>query len=304
MTWYVSETAESNMEDFFRTVGEVSNLIEKVCCEVDQVEMSHGVILSTPNKEKKNKEKLEQHNKEIKKNANLIRAKLKTMQKDFPVAENSRSASVIHRIQRNQHSHLTRRFADIMKGYHKAQISFREKCKVQIQRQLDVVNKPTTDEELEEMLQCDNLSIFVSDINSNAQISSQALSKIESRHQDILCLESSIEELHEIFADTAMLLESQRWEEAGEPGENPHRHGENMQTAESWTQTWNHLAVSAALLKNIVVNGFLCWIKKLDFSVAYISLVSGIMTFSVGALFESSRISFRIQTTESKVHHL
>ncbi|XP_068191012.1 syntaxin-2-like isoform X2 [Antennarius striatus] len=209
MTWYVSETAESNMEDFFRTVGEVSNLIEKVCCEVDQVEMSHGVILSTPNKEKKNKEKLEQHNKEIKKNANLIRAKLKTMQKDFPVAENSRSASVIHRIQRNQHSHLTRRFADIMKGYHKAQISFREKCKVQIQRQLDVVNKPTTDEELEEMLQCDNLSIFVSDINSNAQISSQALSKIESRHQDILCLESSIEELHEIFADTAMLLESQ-----------------------------------------------------------------------------------------------
>lgn len=49
-------------------------------------------------------------------------------------------------------------------------------------------------------------------INSGGSISSQALSEIESRHQDIICLESSIKELHEIFTDTALLLEVQvRW---------------------------------------------------------------------------------------------
>lgn len=37
-----------------------------------------------------------------------------------------------------QHSHLTRWFAEVMRGYHKAQVSFREKCKAQIQRQLEI----------------------------------------------------------------------------------------------------------------------------------------------------------------------
>ncbi|XP_069019065.1 syntaxin-2-like [Embiotoca jacksoni] len=96
-----------------------------------------------------------------------------------------------------------------MRDHHKAQISFREKCKAQIQRQLEIVDKAATDEELEEMLHLDNIAIFISNINSEAKISSQALTEIECRHQDIICLESSIKELHEIFADTAMLLEIQ-----------------------------------------------------------------------------------------------
>lgn len=52
-------------------------------------------------------------------------------------------------------------------------------------------------------------ALFLSQVSSQARISSQALSEIESRHQDIICLESSIKELHEIFVDTAMLLEIQ-----------------------------------------------------------------------------------------------
>ncbi|KAG8010806.1 Syntaxin-2 [Nibea albiflora] len=234
------QTAENtaNMEDFFQTVnlteliacastchvlrwlnnanvnvcvqvGEVRSLIEHISCQAEEVEKRHGAILATPNQDKSNKDALELLNSETKKNANLVRAKLKSMQKDFPVDENSNSPSVIQRIQKNQHSHLTRWFAEVMRGYHKAQISFREKCKAQIQRQLEIVDKVTTDEELEEMLHRDNLAIFISDINSGARISSQALSEIESRHQDIICLESSIKELHEIFADTAMLLEIQ-----------------------------------------------------------------------------------------------
>ncbi|XP_040012459.1 syntaxin-2-like isoform X2 [Xiphias gladius] len=207
----MTDTAESrvNMEDFFRTVGEVRSLIEKISCQAEEVESRHGAILSSPDQDKRNKDELELLNSEIKKGANSVRAKLKSMQKNMPVEEHGESASVIQRIEKNQQSHLTRCFAEAMRGYHKAQISFREKCKAQIQRQLEIVDKVTTDEELEEMLHRDNLAIFISDINSDAQISSQALSEIESRHQDIIFLESAIKELHEIFADTAMLLEIQ-----------------------------------------------------------------------------------------------
>ncbi|XP_018536183.1 syntaxin-2 [Lates calcarifer] len=207
----MTDTAESrvNMEEFFKTVGEVRSLIGKISCQAEELERRHGVILSSPNQDKKNKNELELLNNDIKKSANVVRARLKAMQKNMSVEENGKSASVIQRIEKNQHSHLTRWFSEVMRRHHKAQISFREKCKAQIQRQLEIVDKVTTDEELEEMLHCDNLAIFISDINSNAQISSQALSEIESRHQDIICLESSIKELHEVFADTAMLLEIQ-----------------------------------------------------------------------------------------------
>nr|XP_020465496.1 syntaxin-2-like [Monopterus albus]XP_020465497.1 syntaxin-2-like [Monopterus albus]XP_020465498.1 syntaxin-2-like [Monopterus albus]XP_020465499.1 syntaxin-2-like [Monopterus albus] len=197
------------MEDFFKKVGEVRSLIENISCKAQEVERRQGAILSSPNQDRRNKEELELLNSEVKKNANLVRAKLNSMQENMSVDENSKSDSVIQRIQKNQHSHLTRWFAEVMRGYHTAQISFREKCKAQIQRQLEIVDKATTDEELEEMLHHDNLAIFISDINSNAQISSQALSEIESRHQDIISLESSIKQLHDIFTDTAMLLEIQ-----------------------------------------------------------------------------------------------
>ncbi|XP_072106906.1 syntaxin-3-like, partial [Mobula birostris] len=42
-----------------------------------------------------------------------------------------------------------------------------------------------------------------------SQISKQALSEIESRHRDIVRLESSIRELHDMFTDIAMLVENQ-----------------------------------------------------------------------------------------------
>ncbi|KAM6975418.1 syntaxin-2-like [Tautogolabrus adspersus] len=206
----MTAAAEStiSMEEFFSKVGEVRSLIEKISCQAEEVERRHGAILSNQNQDKRKKEELELLINETKKNANLVRAKLKSMQKDLPVDEN-KSTSVIQRIHNNQHSHLTRWFADVMRRYHRAQFSFREKCKAQIQRQLEIVDKVTTDAELEEMLHRDNLAIFISDINSNRRISNKALSEIESRHQDIICLESSMKELHEVFVDTAMLLEIQ-----------------------------------------------------------------------------------------------
>uniref|UniRef100_A0A3B4Z5S9 Syntaxin-2-like n=1 Tax=Stegastes partitus TaxID=144197 RepID=A0A3B4Z5S9_9TELE len=184
-------------------VAEVRGLIEKISRQTEEMEKRHGAILSSPNQGEGNKAELEQLNNETKKNAGLVRAKLKCR---------CTSLVSIRRIQQMLiclHSHLTRWFAEVMRGYHEAQISFREKCKAQIQRQLEIVDKVTTDEELEEMLHRDNLTIFISDINSDARISSQALNEIECRHQDIMCLESSIKELHEIFLDTAMLLEMQ-----------------------------------------------------------------------------------------------
>ncbi|XP_063253505.1 syntaxin-3 isoform X1 [Prinia subflava] len=138
--------------------------------------------------------------------ANSVRNKLKSMERNIEQDEARSSADL--RIRKSQHSVLSRKFVDVMTKYNEAQVDFRERSKGRIQRQLEITGKNTTDEELEEMLESGNPSIFTSGI-MDSQISKQALSEIEGRHKDIVRLESSIKELHDMFVDIAMLVENQ-----------------------------------------------------------------------------------------------
>ncbi|XP_044943572.1 syntaxin-2 isoform X4 [Mustela putorius furo] len=96
-----------------------------------------------------------------------------------------------------------------MTEYNEAQTLFRERSKGRIQRQLEITGRATTDDELEEMLESGSPSVFTADIISDSQITKQALNEIESRHKDIMKLETSIRELHEMFTDMAMFVETQ-----------------------------------------------------------------------------------------------
>lgn len=46
-------------------------------------------------------------------------------------------------------------------------------------------------------------------IKMDSQMTKQALNEIETRHNEIIKLETSIRELHDMFVDMAMLVESQ-----------------------------------------------------------------------------------------------
>ncbi|KAK2506181.1 hypothetical protein MC885_015696 [Smutsia gigantea] len=197
------------MDDFFHQVEEIRNSIAKIAQYVEDVKKNHSIILSAPNPEGKIKEELEDLNKEIKKTANKIRAKLKSIEQSFDQDESGNRTSVDLRIRRTQHSVLSRKFVEVMTEYNEAQTLFRERSKGRIQRQLEITGKTTTDDELEEMLESGNPSIFTSDIISDSQITRQALNEIESRHKDIMKLETSIRELHEMFMDMAMFVETQ-----------------------------------------------------------------------------------------------
>ncbi|KAJ8401098.1 hypothetical protein AAFF_G00390550 [Aldrovandia affinis] len=185
------------MEGFFRRVEDIRGLIDKISSQVKKKHRSWT------------KEELEQLTSEIKRNANTVRAKLKSMQQSLPQDENANRASVDQRIQKTQHTVLSRRFVEVMTQYNETQVSFRARSKGRIQRQLEITGRVTTDDELEDMLESGNPSIFTSDIISDSQITRQALNEIESRHKDIIRLESSIKELHDMFVDMAMLVETQ-----------------------------------------------------------------------------------------------
>lgn len=197
------------MEGFFRRVEEVRGLIDKISFQVEEVKKIHSTILSAPNPDDRTKDQLAALTIAIKGNANVIRTKLKTMEQSMPKDDTANRSSVDHRIQKTQHTVLSRKFVEVMTQYNETQVSFREKSKGRIQRQLEITGRMTTNEELEEMLESGNPSIFTSDIILDSQITHDALNEIESRHQDIMRLESSIRELHTMFMDMAMLVETQ-----------------------------------------------------------------------------------------------
>ncbi|KAK9963585.1 hypothetical protein ABG768_006758 [Culter alburnus] len=195
------------MDEFFGQIEDIRNSIDKIDENVAEVKKLYSVILSAPTSDQKTQDDLEALTNDIKKMANNARNKLKTIERNLE-AEEAERLSADMRIRKSQHAVLSRKFVDVMTKYNEAQVDFREKSKGRIQRQLEITGKATTDEELEEMLEGGNAAVFTAGIVDSG-ISKQALSEIEARHKDIVRLESSIKELHDMFVDIAMLVESQ-----------------------------------------------------------------------------------------------
>ena len=123
--------------------------------------------------------------------------------------EQVNKASADLRIRKTQHSTLSRKFVEVMTEYNRTQTDYRERCKSRIQRQLEIQGRTTTNEELESMLEQGNPSVFTQGIIMDTAAAKQTLADIEARHADIIKLETSIKELHDMFMDMAMLVESQ-----------------------------------------------------------------------------------------------
>ncbi|XP_053477418.1 syntaxin-3 [Ictalurus furcatus] len=195
------------MDEFFVQIDEIRTSIDKIDENVTEIKRLYSVILSAPTSDQKTQDDLEAITNEIKKLANNVRNKLKSIERSLESNAEER-VSADTRIKKSQHAVLARKFVEVMTKYNEAQVEFREKSKGRIQRQLEITGKTTTDEELEEMLDGGNAAVFTAGLMDSA-ISKQALSEIEARHKDIMRLESSIKELHDMFVDIAMLVENQ-----------------------------------------------------------------------------------------------
>ncbi|XP_072029130.1 syntaxin-like isoform X7 [Amphiura filiformis] len=205
----VNMESDKYMEEFFEQVEEIRNNIDKIAQNVEEVKKKHSDILSAPQPDEKVKQELEEAMADIKKTANRVRGKLKVMEQSIEQEESAKMNSADVRIRKTQHSTLSRKFVEVMTDYNNTQTDYRERCKGRIQRQLEITGKSTTNEELEEMLESDNPAIFTSGIIMDTQQAKQTLRDIEARHNDIIKLENSIRELHDMFMDMAMLVESQ-----------------------------------------------------------------------------------------------
>lgn len=209
------------MEEFFNSVEDIKSNIENIQKYVNEVKRLHSNILAAPNTDDTMKNELEERMAEIKKTAQKVRQKLKKTEADIEAyVSNDRSRindekldqrfqSAETRIIKAQFCFLSYLLNEIMATYNAVQIEHRENLKNKIFRQLDITGKKTDEAEIERMLESGNPQIFTEGILMETKIAKQTLADIEARHKDILKLEESIKELHDMFMDMAMLVESQ-----------------------------------------------------------------------------------------------
>ncbi|XP_034755999.1 syntaxin-11-like [Etheostoma cragini] len=147
---------------------------------------------------------------DIKARAEGVLARLRDMDAEaHKLEEEYGSNSAITRIARTQYACLSNGFRDTMFDYNEAEMSHRENCKAQIQRQMEIVGREVTGEEVEEMIEKGQWNIFNDNIMAEGKTARSALSQIEKRHQELIDLETRINGIHEIFLDIALLVEEQ-----------------------------------------------------------------------------------------------
>jgi syntaxin 1A len=204
------EIRDPEMEEFFGEVEKMRELVDSVQNMIEQVKKLHSDILSAPSTDPKMRQQLEDLSALIKKNANQVRGKLKVIEHKIDEDEQRSKATTDLRIRKTQHSTLTKKFVEVMMEYNRVQVDYEKRCKDRLKRGVEITGgTEPTDDELDEMLKQGNVAVFTQGIVTDTKQARQTLADIEARHADIMNLESSIKELHDMFMDMAVLVESQ-----------------------------------------------------------------------------------------------
>ncbi|XP_020667756.1 syntaxin-11 [Pogona vitticeps] len=119
------------------------------------------------------------------------------------------SNSIIARVSKDHYADLMHAFQEAMFEYNQTEMNQRENCKIRIQRQLEIMGKDVSGNQIEDMMEQGRWDVFSENLLSDAKGARSALNEIETRHKELMKLESRIREVHELFLQVALLVEEQ-----------------------------------------------------------------------------------------------
>jgi len=196
-------------QEFFQQIDQIQSLIRSIRENVLEIKKKQSAILTAPQPDNRIKEEMEQLMGDVQKSLNRVKNMLQNMDKSNKEQDTNQGNVADVRIRKCQHAALSREFVEVMTEYNSIQSEYRDKCKTRIRRQLDIAGRSLEDDELEDMIESGNPAIFTQGIIVETQQAKESLKEIEARHNDIIHLENSIRELHEMFTDMALLVASQ-----------------------------------------------------------------------------------------------
>eukprot|EP00558_Chaetoceros_sp_UNC1202_P007753 CAMPEP_0197242056 /NCGR_PEP_ID=MMETSP1429-20130617/7911_1 /TAXON_ID=49237 /ORGANISM="Chaetoceros sp., Strain UNC1202" /LENGTH=232 /DNA_ID=CAMNT_0042701999 /DNA_START=9 /DNA_END=707 /DNA_ORIENTATION=+ len=153
---------------------------------------------------------LNKTNKRAKGTKDLLKV-LKNETEKYKTEDTLKSSDI--RVRENLCNTLTRKFIDEMKLYQASQQKYKSNIKNKAERQILNMKSDATPEEIEQIMQTEGgraelfqQKILAGGVNDNIK---QAYSRVATKYQDVLTLEQSVAELHQMFLDFALLTEQQ-----------------------------------------------------------------------------------------------
>ncbi|CAF3843133.1 unnamed protein product [Rotaria sp. Silwood1] len=195
------------VNDFLHETDLIRTNIDKIDELIQEVKRIHSEMLE-PMANPKLEHELDDKKEEIKKLSYEVSTKLKKMEQIKDNCNDHDKQNAQWRIQESQIFVLTRRLRDTMIQYNQETIAHRDRCKKIIVRELEISGNRKTDDELEDLLENGFPGTFNLSIIIDTQKAKQSLDAIEARHRDIIKLENSIKELHNMYLDLAMLVQN------------------------------------------------------------------------------------------------
>lgn len=203
------------MQNFFDDAQEIKKTMASIRYNIKQIEQLHGECLTaiSTDQQRDSRERLEDLMRTTNGMATQVRNRLKAMDVENKEYARRNEGSSEARIRSNMHGTLTRKFVDLMAEYQELQTKYKNKYRERVERQYRIVKPHATKEEID--AEFDNkgeqTEIFTQQIlqGPGHAAARNALADIQERHKDITQLETSIQELHQLFLDMSVLVESQ-----------------------------------------------------------------------------------------------
>ena len=115
------------------------------------------------------------------------------------------------RQRKNLASTLARKFGDVCRDYQKEQTRYKDEVQATVKRQLEIVQPDVSQEEIDTVLRSGGPGQVMRSaiLRGAADPVKDAYAHAADRYQDVLKLEQSVAELHQMFLDFALLTEQQ-----------------------------------------------------------------------------------------------
>jgi len=207
------------MQEYYDQVQSIRTEIDNISLNIKKLKKVYSVILNaTDGKEmQKNKnmvnEKISETSVIIKKCQKLLKDMKDKTQKMKDEDDGTGSNAVI-RIREQQHVQITREFMDVMQEYQDVQEEYKDNYQSRMKRSILVANPDVSDEQVQAMLENPNFQptdVFKADMlaETDKHTLDTMYAEVAETHKDILKLEVSLRELHQLFVDFAALVEAQ-----------------------------------------------------------------------------------------------
>mmetsp|Transcript_5631 Transcript_5631/g.5064 ORF Transcript_5631/g.5064 Transcript_5631/m.5064 type:complete len:309 (+) Transcript_5631:77-1003(+) len=205
------------MQNFLGDIEIIKKNINAIKASSRQiVEINQQVVLATTNEREQDRSTdLQTIIQQTNKKAAIAKKLLQTLRDDTARMKSSnKSQSNEVKIRENLTNTLTRKFVDVMKDYQNIQTKYKTDIMKKVKRQVQIAKPDATSDEIDAVMRSGegtgavykNAILYKGEAADSIR---NAYMNVADKFQDVLALEASIAELHQMFLDFALLTEQQ-----------------------------------------------------------------------------------------------